>query len=48
MARVPVSKEQADRRCGESDLPLQLATVRKLADVQSVSPADLQRQLPAD
>jgi len=31
---------------GEAGKPLQLATVRKLAEALSVSPADLQRQPP--
>jgi hypothetical protein len=33
---------------GETGLPLQLATVRKLAEALDVTPADLQRQPPAE
>src|ERR1051326_9319327 len=33
---------------GETGQPLQLVTVRKLAEAMGVSPADLQRQPPAD
>jgi transcriptional regulator with XRE-family HTH domain len=33
---------------GEAGQPLQLVTVRKLAEALGVTPADLQRQPPAD
>ena len=35
-------------RRGENDQPLQLATVRKLAEALDVTPADLQRQPPEE
>jgi transcriptional regulator with XRE-family HTH domain len=35
-------------RRGEANQPLQLATVRKLAEALDVSPADLQRQPPRE